>query len=208
VISSYAFRDCTSLEEVQFQLPSNLAKIDKGAFQGCQSLTEIYIVKSVSEIVGNFIHGSGVRHVVVDPGNRKFQTIKGSMLERDGTCLVSYFGVERDVRIPSHIETIGDASFEKCGDVRSVTFEPGSKLTHIESWAFYEASSLEEVHFRSLRPAFAVDSFAKCTQLNMIVFQVPSGDSASRDQFTEKVASQALLAGLIHGNGGTALPSE
>jgi hypothetical protein len=200
-ICGSAFSGCALLEEVQFQLPSNLAKIGGNVFRGCESLTEIYIVKSVSEISGNFLALSGVHHVVVDSGNRTFKTIHGFLLERDGTYIVCYFGVEPDVRIPSHIVTIGQRSFCRCQDVRSVTFEPGSKLTRVEQSAFFAAKSLQRVQFRSLLPHLEPCCFWRCEQLKEIIFQSRSRDSDFPDQFAEEVLSESILKDLIRGEG-------
>jgi hypothetical protein len=197
-ICDSAFFDCRLLEEVQFQLPSKLAQIGRGAFQGCESLTQIYIVGSVCNIAGSFIQGSGVHDVIVDSENEKFQAINGSMLVRYGTYIVCYFGVERDVRIPSKIATIGESSFTNCGSLRSVTFEPGSQLTWVESFAFCGISSLQRVQFRSPRPILQRYSFARCTQLKEMI----------GIRFAEDVLSESILKRLIEGEGYRPASSE
>jgi hypothetical protein len=172
-IGCRAFLDCHSLSEVHFVLPSKLVSIGGEAFGRCTSLTEFWIVASVEEIVGDFLRGSAVPEVFVEANNPHFETLEG-FLVNGGRTILYYFGRDCDVRIGADIETIGPHSFEDCQFLRSVQFEPGSKLTQIEVCAFKNCRSLERVQFGGPSPTFGAAAFRECEKLKEVVFESPS----------------------------------
>ena len=63
---------------------------------------------------------------------------------------VSYMAVAdckhlQSVTIPASVEDIDDSAFENCRSLSSLTFEDGSLLTRIGSWAFYNCHNLTSV---------------------------------------------------------------
>jgi hypothetical protein len=173
-IGFWAFYECVSLLSVDFVLPSKLRSIHFGAFAGCQSLTQFRIVESVTRIHGSFLQGSGVREITVDRDNAKFETMDAFLVSRDRKKIVCYFGNDSDVRIGANVETIGPSSFEKCQFLRSVTFEPASKLKRIGGHAFEGCRSLELVRFGGRCPSLGDFCFCCCDGLREIVFHAPS----------------------------------
>jgi hypothetical protein len=173
-ICAKAFSCCASLSEVDFVLPSRLASIGVGAFKKCKSLTEFWIVGSVTDIDGNFLDGSGVRQVWIGEGNAHFDTTEGFLVTRDGRSIVAYFGSDRDVRIGANIETVGKRSFARCDFLRSVTFESRSKLKRIEKSAFRLCCSLERVIFGGSRPSLEPKCFQFCHSLKEVLCESPS----------------------------------
>jgi hypothetical protein len=168
-IHGWAFRDCVSLSEVNFVSPSQLRSIDFESFSGCKSLTQFRIVGSVQAISGSFIQGSGVHEVFVDGDNDHFDTLEGFLVNRAGTSIVSYFGKDSDVQIGRNIESIEEHSFEKCAFLRSVTFETGSKLAAIGTFAFQMCQSLERVQFGGSYPRFGFCCFGYCQALREVL---------------------------------------
>jgi hypothetical protein len=178
-----AFADCDSLSRVEFVVPSKLASISWQSFRRCKSLSEFRIVASVREICGNFLELSGVHHISVDADNSEFETIGGFLVNRDRTAIIRYFGEDCDLRIDVNIETIGDYAFSRCRCLRSVTFEPGSKLKRIGNYAFASCMSLKLVQFGGPCPKFDTQCFSYCLFLEKVVFasrsdRVPRTDDA------------------------------
>jgi hypothetical protein len=173
-IAESAFEDCVSLVEVDFVLPSKLASIASMTFRGCESLTHFRIVGSVQRIDGNFLQDSGVRQVTVDEENTQFDAIEGFIVSRDRTSIVCSFGNDSNVRIGANVETVGEASFLRCGSLRSVTFESGSKLRLIEKNAFAHCRSLERVQFGGSCPCLGPDCFTWCAGLKEVLTEPPS----------------------------------
>jgi hypothetical protein len=168
-IDRFAFHNCCSLCEVNFELPSNLVSIGYEAFAFCYSLTRFQIPASVTEIDGNFLCGSGVHDLQVDADNAHFQTIDGFLVNREGTEILCYVGENCDLRIGASIEKVGKDAFSGCQFLRSVTFERGSKVKVIESNAFDSCSALEWVRFGGFCPRLESRCFAECVRLRQIL---------------------------------------
>jgi hypothetical protein len=146
-ICSGAFEECVSLVEVNFVLPSKLAKIGIAAFAGCTSLTRFRIVGSVEEIQTSFLQGSGVHDICIDADNPHFTAVHGLLLDRAGTRILHYFGTDCDVQIPRNVEVVCEGAFGGCRFLRTVTFESGSRLQHINAFAFGGCCALRRVQF-------------------------------------------------------------
>jgi hypothetical protein len=172
-IEHWAFQDCVSLCEVDFELPSSLISIGLGCFSECKSLTRFDIVGTVSNIAGGFVQGSGVGDICVDSANRHFKVIDEFLVNVSETLIVCYFGNESDVRIKSSIEILGVACFAECDFVRNVTFDAGSKLKVVEANACQNCKSLERVEFGGRLPTLDFLSFADCPLLKEVLFQPP-----------------------------------
>ncbi|WP_300828359.1 leucine-rich repeat protein [uncultured Rikenella sp.] len=151
-IGESAFWGCSKLKSVTFKPDSHLkiidgsycytsiapgsstsaTKLSYGAFTACTSLTSIEIPASVETIgAAAFLCCSRLESVTFEPESQ-LKTIGGGYTNRilgQGafTACTSLTLIE----IPASVETIGDAAFWQCSNLKSVTFEPESQLKTI-----------------------------------------------------------------------------
>ena len=109
-IGTYAFRDCTSLEEVM--LPSGIASIGDYAFRGCQRLKKILLPDAVMSI-----------------GTYAFYDCKtlGDIEIPDGVSIISNYAFARSglnsVKIGSGVTAIYSNAFNSCYTLTQITVE-------------------------------------------------------------------------------------
>lgn len=194
-IGAAAFKGCTSLESVTFMPGSVLENIEGGcggamnvpasyeryygAFADCTALKEIIIPSSVKKIDIAAFKGCTSLRTVIFEDNSLLKSIEGKYNDK------AYFGSFSDctaltsIRIPANVESIGVTAFKGCTDLKSVSFEKGSKLSSIEG-------SIDEYNGAfSYCEKMTVFDAENCTQLQII------GDAA----FYGNVGLNALRLG-------------
>ena len=150
-ISSYAFKNCTLLEEIS--LPNSLEVIEANAFENCTGLKKMFITKNVTDIAAHAFIGCKFQSVKVDKRNKVFTSkdMNGkecnSIIEVDGSDRVlryttkpyvlegitelgdfSFGGVERieQLVIPVGVEKVSRCAFAGC-DIDTIYVEPENK---------------------------------------------------------------------------------
>ena len=130
-IGEEAFDGCISLTSVY--IPESVTSIGDSAFYECTSLTSVYIPESVTSIEGAFYGCSSLTSVYIPEG----VTTIGSGILGECTSLTS-------VHIPEGVTSIGNGAFYGCSSLTSVYIPEG--VTTIEDGAFKNCSSLTSVH--------------------------------------------------------------
>ena len=131
-LDTLIFPDDTEIESIEYgslseyltdlRIPKTLKKIDQSCFQ----LTERLV------------------NIEISPENKEFLYIDNKYLLKKRKCedfsVFSKIAFCRrdvvDVKIPSYITKIADNAFSKCEKMRSIIFEPNSKLEIIDTDAF------------------------------------------------------------------------
>ena len=99
-IGNYAFEDCDNLNMIY--IPKNVSKIGKGAFSDCDKLEYIYVNKDN-------------QHFINDEYGALYDSEKTSIIQFPaGSEVTSYI-------IPDTVIIIGDAAFDGCKKIESVT---------------------------------------------------------------------------------------
>ena len=111
-INAHAFRGCTSLESVH--IPKN-ATIGRGAFQGCESLIEVWVGKDIP--TSAFEDCIRLTSVHIPEGVKEI----GPWAFKGCTCLTS-------VHIPEGVEEFGFGAFHGCASLESFHIPEGSAL--------------------------------------------------------------------------------
>ena len=188
-IARSAFRDCESLEEIDFANSGILVDIKNSVFWGCRSLIEIHLPDNV-KIIGDccFKGCVGLTSVQLpkynfDLGEEVFRGCDDLVEieipegpQRLSNWVFSSSALQQII-IPNSVETIWPCAFLRCYSLKQVIFAaPGSsKLTTISIGAFFQCYALEWI-----KVPFSVDfiqdtAFYSCR--NLLSFQFPDKDS-------------------------------
>ncbi len=148
-IDQYAFRNCTSLKQIDFPSSRDPFYIGREAFSGCTSLTEIKLPESLTSLQGGVFSDCTSLEEVIIPDSVSYI---GSKAFKGCSSL-------REVIIPDSVTDIGSEAFKGCSSLREV-FIPGS-VQSISDGAFDECPNLTEVVVPSnLAPFFRLLKFS------------------------------------------------
>lgn len=84
----------------------------------------------------------------------------------------SVWGVT-ELEIPASVESLAQGSFQWCGNVETITFAPGSRLTEIAGGAFYQCEKVKKVVLPDSITKIGGAAFKDCKLLEEIV--LPEG---------------------------------
>lgn len=157
-VGAWAFYGCKRLESINVagtakkkllmkggrallgDAPSDATSLGRYAFSGCSELESATFGSSVSNVGGGVFAGcTKLKSVTVESGGN-FASQSGMLLSLDLKTLVSAYGDETDVTIPSGVTTIDAGAFAEYTTVTSVTL-PRS-VTTIGAEAFSNATAL------------------------------------------------------------------
>ena len=153
-------------------LNKNLLFIERAAFDGCTSLTNITIPASVKNIGGYvFERCTQLKAIEVDGRNDKYQSIEGVLYEKAKNLLIRCpLAKSGRVDIPSNVQSIMKYAFYQCSSVTEISIPDG--VTTIEEQTFGGCSSLQAIimpeNTISLIDKFA---FENCKQLKEITLK-------------------------------------
>lgn len=130
---SGTFQNCVSLQNVK--LPKRLKHLGEDCFNGCSSLEEILIPKTV-ESTGYYGAAFGncplLKNVILEEGMTKI-----------APDLFSYCGSIEEINIPDSVTEIGAGAFKYCELLESVNLS--NSITLIDNGAFSYCTSLQNI---------------------------------------------------------------
>jgi hypothetical protein len=183
VIGDQCFAGCHGMQRIEFEGSSMLKRIGERTFIGC-SLHSIIIPALTEEIEGSAFLYCPLVSVKVAPGNL--------LVTSDGTELVTYFGVDRDIlvdfeigselqqigraalrkyesllriEIPASVEGIGEASFERCTELESCSFARYSSVITIGVKVFAKCTFLRSFDIPTQVREISSNCFSDCLYL-------------------------------------------
>ncbi len=160
-----SFCDCTSLKSVI--VPDSVTSIGDSAFYNCTSLKHASVGCGVTNI-GSFVFGgcSSLNYNLYSGGKYLGNENDPYLILMDTeTTDVSDFMIAQSARI------IGDAAFEGCTSLTSISIPSGVRC--IGRKAFYKCSSLADVGIPSNVAHIGSSAFEGCTSLTSI--SIPDG---------------------------------
>ena len=162
-IGNFVFSNCTNLTNVI--IGNSVMNIGNFAFSNCTNLTNVIIGNSVTTIGDNAFFNSDLTNIVVNEGNKVYQSIDGNLYSKDGAVLIIYaFGKTDTVFVvPDSVTTIGNDAFYGCTNLTSVTI-PNS-VTSIGECAFYGCANLTSVTIPDSVTSIGEHAFWGCTNL-------------------------------------------
>ena len=165
ILGSYDF-------ETRKMTASNLKVIGSYAFRDCTSLTEIEIPDRVKEIGSYAFRDSGIyqkaEEGVVYAGNwivDYTDALSGSVIAKDNTVGVSNYAFFRcngltSIELPGTVKTVGRSAFYNCAQLISVKLP--DTLEVIEDYTFYHCDKLQLFTLPPLLKSIGRSAFYKC----------------------------------------------
>jgi hypothetical protein len=173
-ICDRCFYQCRSLSVLTFEASSKLAQIGSFAFCFCRSLQFLSFPESLSLITGCELFSSGISNITVHEHNRYLKVVGLSLITIAGSVLCRYFGNEKNIIIPSGIETLGQYCFFNCQSVTTLRFDPPHVTREIGRLSFANCRSLTSVHIPASVRTLCDSCFKSCISLICVTFEAGS----------------------------------
>lgn len=126
-IGKYAFEDCGSLTTIT--IPNGVKTIGWDAFYDCTGLTSIEFPASVQEIaIGNnaFASSANLKEIRVSADNENYCVKDGVLFNKDQTMLVAYPGGKGSVySISDGVTCVGENAFDGCKNLTNIMIPYG-----------------------------------------------------------------------------------
>lgn len=179
-----AFYNCSSLASIS--VPSSLAHIGELVFYRCNKLSvtnNSFYEDATMYYLGNSVNNFVIAYKVKDDTISSFSF-------NSGTNVIYDYAFQNcrnltSIQIPSTIGSMGFGVFQGCSILASVTFESGSQLKTIGSWAFAvyrdtvapynsHVPIFEEIIIPSSVTKIKGYAFRRCTGLLKVTFESPN----------------------------------
>ena len=166
-IESYIFYDSYSLEKVI--IGENVTSVKNGGlFRNCSKLNDLTILTENADIDNNVLQTKqSLKEIKVNSDNSKYMVDNGILYSKDGSKIYAYpTGKDGETYIfPNNVKEIGHSAFLFCTNLKSIDIpstvdkigtnafygtnikEANINAKEIESYIFYDSSSLENVTF-------------------------------------------------------------
>lgn len=150
-------KDLSLLRENPEKFGEKVDIIGYKAFEGLQTLTEIYIPDSIKEINDKAFYGCG-----------KLQKVRLPSIPYIGTKTFQACQRLTEIKIPSSVKYIGFGAFEGCIHLKNVEIEDGVK--EIYGYAFCDCIELEKISIPRSVERISENVFDGCRKLRKIEF--------------------------------------
>lgn len=209
VINFYTFENCKKLEHIE--LHDEIKEILGYAFSGCVSLKTVKLPKKLERISAKaFSNCTSIENVEfpqelisfdcdIFKNCPKMQDEQGFVIVND-SILLSYYGEDENVVIPSYIthinlfafsknkklksvilpdalKVIGASAFRQCVNLEKIIVPPNVEIIDME--AFWGCEHLTELYIPASVQKFRTRAFAGCETLKKICFEHTTEQSRS-----------------------------
>ena len=165
-IETNAFYDCSFIKSII--IPESVETIAQDVFSGCSGLESIFIPASVTSIeFPTFANCERLNSINVDEANSVYSSINGVLFSKSADSILCYpQGLEGDYVIPTGVITIGDYTFNLCGNLTGITIP--KTVEEIGRSAFYGCYGLTTVDIPEGVTSIGYTAFADCRNLNTV----------------------------------------
>jgi hypothetical protein len=150
--------------EVLFGANSILSEVEEFAFAGCRKLASVCFPSSVTSLGRQCFHASQALTKLSFGSPCRVRSLPPSFCDGCSSLL--------SIVIPASVETIGQACFARAG-LRSLTFEPESRLVRVEANAF-SFCQIPEFCIPATVEFIGMDCFQGCFKLVNLTFSTGS----------------------------------
>ncbi len=172
-IYNHAFQKCSSLSNII--IPEGVTTIGYDAFTGCKSLTSVNIPESVTNIREDvFEDCNNLTNINVSENNLKYSSENGILFDKNKTKLLKYPEGKVDIQqyeIPNTIMSIESYAFYNCSSLVNVVIPKG--VTNIGYSAFRKCSSMTNIIIPAGVINIGRNTFQNCSSL--INITIPEG---------------------------------
>ena len=153
-----------------YTVPHGVIVIAAGAFSGCNNLTEITVPSTVASIGREaFAPCARLTAITVVAPNPGYRSADGVLFNGSQTMLITFPGGRTGAyTISGFVTGIGDAAFEFCTGLTSVTIPNG--VTNIGEQAFYGCSRMTNVTIGDGVTSVGDGAFHSCASLTAVYF--------------------------------------
>jgi hypothetical protein len=191
-IGAHCFQKHSEIEKIV--IPENYRTIRSFAFFHCKGLKELVIGKDV-ELIERGILGCAhhFEKFTLDPENKAFQILNGSLVGEDGKTLIACPPATRgDYLIPAGIEKIAAQAFWLAGDLHGVICPAG--LYSIGETAFSGCNKLFRFYLPQSVKAIHRYAFEGCHHLAAVFYE---GDETDMEAIVIGEGNDALKNALL-----------
>jgi hypothetical protein len=204
ILGDSCFEACFDMERIEFEGSSRLKRIGERAFMQCP-LHSITIPALTEEIDGSVFVDCPFISIQVAPENVNFKIEGSQLVTSNGTEIVRYFGLDREIVIGRQVKVLGKSCFEGCDHLDNIYFEPGSELERIDRSALRRCVSLESIEIPGSVTIIGENSFEGCSELETCLIAEDSslvaiGGRAFAECTSLKSFSIPGLVAVIGGN--------
>ena len=175
-IKSNAFKDCTALTDIA--IPDSLERLETELFLGCKGLSTIrFGENSKCKFIGKdaFKNCTNLSTVYIENltkwCNIQFENDNSNPLSF--ATVLSVNGNTTDFVIPKEVTKIPASAFKNLSELKTVTFETGSKCQSIGANAFYACPVLQAINFASNGVYNSIGEYAFANCPSLTTFKMP-----------------------------------
>jgi hypothetical protein len=165
VIGDECFQGCSNMKTIAFEGSSRLKRIGERAFLGC-NMDSITIPALTEAIDGSAFVNCPLTEIQVAPGSLNFKVEGNLLVTSDGTQIVRYFGMDREITVGRRIRVLGKSCFEGCKHLDRINSEIGSELERIGEAALRGCESLTVIEIPDSVERIEGASFEGCVELD------------------------------------------
>ena len=190
ILEKYAFNGCSGLNGV-VRIPSKLTVIEEASFKGCSGISGVIFHDGITKIEGSAFQGSGIKNELVLPKD----------LIKIGAYAFDNTPVSGDLIIPTSVSSLGAGAFNNCSRLQGIVSIPND-ISIIEHDTFYGCSDIQGIILTENITNIDRSAFANCFGINSIVClsntppdlgsNVFSG--VSKNNFTLEVPESSVIA--------------
>ncbi len=126
------YREVTGFSHIE--LPEDLKKLGEGAFSSYKTdlvCDELVIGKKLTTIAEGAFKGLRTSGFAVDPGNSKYSSENGCLLDAEGETLITAAqGIQGELRVPDSVKRIEKHAFYNCTGITDIYIGPDVTSIH------------------------------------------------------------------------------
>ena len=173
-IGDFSFYNCDTL--VDMYIPATVTEIGEAAFEECSNLSSIiFQSEGLLEILKfrAFYNCSNLERVTFDTyyGSDDGYYISLLNFNTIETSAFQYCKSLKELTISASVTHIGDSAFYECTDLERVIFRDDSQIESIGDHAFYDCVNLSKIDFgiNSQLESIGIYAFGNCKNLKSIL---------------------------------------
>ena len=180
-------------------IPDGIQIIGDPVFYNCTNLTSISIPASVTTIGLNaFANCTKLTNIIVDAASLNFSSLNGVLFDKAQTVLIQFpAGLGGGYTVPNTVTSIGDAAFNGCPSLTSVSI--GGNVASIGAAAFAYCTRLTNITVSVSNPKYSSSGGVLFDKLQKTLIGFPAGLTGSYKipASVTNIADQAFAGGNL-----------